>query len=320
MLIHVAILIISFIVLITSAERLVYGASGIAAHYQWSPFMVGITLVALGTSAPEIMFAINAASKGFTEMAVGNAIGSNIANIGLVLGLCAIFKPIALREGFARREYPLLFLIMLFTYLLVIDGYLGVIDGSILILAFIGTLIYIVYRERSSSIQSQIVQKQQKVIAKIHNKWFYFLVFSLSLILLATSAHFLVISAANIAKDLGVSTLVVGLTIIAFGTSVPELATSLMATYKGHDDIAVGNILGSNIFNLVAVMSFPGIIRPAHLSQTVIWRDIPVMFVITLVLLSMNLMSSKNLSRWQGMFLLIIYFAYITGLVIDAVF
>ncbi len=305
--------------LIASAERLIYGATGIAAHFNWSPFMVGITLVALGTSAPEIMFAISAASQGYTEMAVGNAIGSNIANIGLILGLSALLKPITLKHGIIRREYPLLFIIMLFTYLLIIDGYLGVIDGSLLIIAFIATLVFIVYRERNSSIHSRMVQKQHQALVKTHRQWFYFLSFIIGLVLLAISAHYLVISAANLAHILGVSPLVIGLTIIAIGTSIPELATSLIASYKGHDDIAIANILGSNIFNLVAVMSFPGIIRPAHLSNTVLWRDIPVMFVITMVLLSMNWFNQKHLSRWQGMFLLIIYFAYIMGLVIDAI-
>ncbi len=319
MLINLTILIVSFIFLITSAERLIYGALGIAAHYKWSPFAVGITVVALGTSAPEIMFSILAASQGYTDMAVGNAIGSNIANIGLVLGLSAILKPLALREGLARREYPLLFLVMLFTYLLVIDGYLGVIDGALLIIAFIGVLVFIVYRERNTPIKTRVILNQQASLVQIHGKPFYFIMLLAGLVVLAASAYFLVQSAANIAHGFGISTLIVGLTIIAFGTSVPELATSLVASYRGEDDIAIGNILGSNIFNLVAVLAFPGLIHPAHLSQTVIWRDIPVMFAIALILLSMNKMNKKHLSRWQGLFLLIIYIAYISGLVVDAV-
>ncbi len=319
MIIQLLILTIGFVLLLWAADRLVIGASGIAYHYNVPPLVIGLTLVAFSTSAPEMMVAISASINGMTDMAVGNAIGSNIANIGLVLGLTGLLRPVRIQSTLVRREYPILFIIMLFTYTLIIDGYLGVIDGALLVLLTIAVVFYLIYSSRKDSYEYTLTTEFQK--RKVHSKslGFYSLMLIAGMIFLPVGSHFVVQSSANIAQLLGVSELVIGLTVIAIGTSLPELVTSLMAAIKGADDIAIGNILGSNMFNLMAVMAFPGIIHPAPLNHHILWRDVPIMFIITLLLLWMNLTQKQKITRWQGGLLLVIYLCYIIGLVLDAI-
>lgn len=318
MLNNILILTASFVILIWSADRLIHGASGLAVHFQLPPLLVGLTLVAFGTSAPEIIVAIRASIDGLTDLAIGNAIGSNIANIGLVLGLTILIRPITVHSSLIRKEYPILFIAMLFTFILVIDGYLGAIDGALLLLLAIGIMIYLLISSR----QSPFIQKASSDLLQhsMQNKpvIFYYLSLTLGLIFLPASAHFIVKSSADIARILGVSELTIGLTIIALGTSLPELITSIVATLKGADDIAIGNILGSNMFNLLAVVAFPAIIHPAPLNTIVLWRDIPIMFVLSIILFWMNYTAKRKLFRWQGGLLLMIYLCYMFGLIIDA--
>jgi len=311
-------ILISFIGLLWSANHLVTGSAGIANHYRISPLTIGLTVVAIGTSAPEIVVGIAAALEGRNELAFGNAIGSNIANIGLVLGVTILIRPLATRSSTLRREYPLLFLIMLFTYSLMIDGYLSIMDGSLLLLACIGLIGYFLFLSQHSSHDAYIQEFKEMISTKrsMRSNWFSLV---LGLLVLPLSAHFLVHGAVKLAAWMGVSELIIGLTIIAIGTSLPEIATSLVAAYKGQDDIAIGNILGSNMFNLLLVLAFPAIINPSAISQVILWRDIPIMFLITLTLLLINVRYKKRIVRWHGGLLLLIYGCYMTALVVNAI-
>ena len=309
-------MILSLIALLWAANHLVTGASGIASHYRMSPLMIGLTLVALGTSLPEIMVAITAASNGRTDLALGNAIGANIANIGLVLGLTILYRPLTIRSSILRREFPLLFLIMLFTYSLMLDGHLSVTDGCLFLVgcvALIGYFFLLAQHQRNDALSKefrQTIQMKRPMKATLIS-------LIIGLLILPLSAHYLVNSAIQIAHSLHVSELVMGLTMVAIGTCLPNLATSLVAAYKGQDDIAIGNVLGSNMFNMLAVMACPGIINPSAISHPILWRDIPVMFVITFVLLLVSYRYKKKIERWHGGLLLLIYCCYMMSLIIN---
>lgn len=311
------IMIISFIGLLWAANHLVTGAAGIANNYRVSPLLIGLTLVGLGTSAPQIMVGITAALEGRPELALGNAIGANIANIGLVLGLTILLRPLTIKSSLLRREYPLLFLIMLFTYSLMLDGYLGIIDGCLFLAACVILISYFVYIARHARNDALSREFKQTINIKRPMRA-NLLSIIIGLIILPLSARFLVDSSIKIAQWLGMSELVMGLTIIAIGTCLPSLVTSMVASFKGQDDIAVGNILGSNMYNLLVVMAFPGIINPSAISHTILWRDIPVMFIITFVLLIVNYHYKKRIERWHGGLLLLIYCSYMISLIFNA--
>lgn len=310
------ILIFSFAALLWSASHLVTGASGIAFHYRLSPLLVGFTLVAIGTSAPEIMIAINASMEGLTDIAIGNAIGTNIANIGLVLGLTALIKPLRIQSTLLRREYPLLFLVMLFTYSLMLDGYLGIMDSCLFLLACLALLGYLILLSKKSVLTNKTALKFQQAWLEKRSFKMHYISFAIGLIVLPLSSHYLINASAAVAHSWGISDLVIGLTVVAIGSSLPELVTSILAASKGADDIAIGNILGSNIFNLLAVMIFPGLIHPAVISHAVLWRDIPVMFLTTGVLLWINYRNQRKLARWHGALLILVYCCYLLSLLI----
>lgn len=310
-------MILGFIGLLWAANHLVTGASGIAGYYRISPLVIGLTLVAIGASLPGIMVAITAAIEGRNDLAIGNAVGANIANIGLVLGLTILLRPLTINSSILRREYPLLFLIMLFTYSLMLDGYLSVVDGCLFLVGCIVLIGYFIFLARRSR-KDPLAKEFRQTITINRTMKANLLSIIIGLIILPLSAHFLVKSALQIAHWLGVSELVMGLTIIAIGTSLPNVATSVVAAFKGHDDIAVGNILGSNMFNLLLVIAVPGIINPSAISHTILWRDIPAMFVITLVLLLINYHYKKKIARWHGGLLLLIYCCYMVSLVFNA--
>ncbi|KTD18580.1 Ca2 /Na antiporter [Legionella lansingensis] len=311
-------LIVSFIALLWGANNLVTGASGIAAHYHLSPLLIGFTLVAFGTSAPEIMIAITASLEGVTDITIGDAIGTNIANIGLVLGLTALIKPIRVQSTLLRREYPLLFLVMLFSYSLMLDGYLGILDGCLFLLICLLLLSYFIFVTRQQRPQKQLTLAFQHAMLAKFSLRSHVISLVLGLIVLPISAKYLISSCIEVGHLLGVSDLVMGLTLISIGTSLPELVTSIVAVIKGSDDIAIGNILGANMFNLVAVMLFPSIIHPAAISTTLLWRDVPVMFVTTFILLWINYRNKQRMARWHGGILILIYCCYMLSIIINA--
>lgn len=319
MAINILTILLCFITLIWSASHLLKGALGLGDYYQLSPLFTGFTLVALGTSAPEIIIAINASLAGLNDIAIGNAIGTNIANIGLVLGCAAIIKPLRMQPALLRREYPILFLVMLFTYSLMIDGYIGVIDSCLFLIACLGFISYVVYRTKHAFLMTKITQKiQHQSLTKVSFKH-HLICFFIGIVLLPLSAYVLVQHASLLAEQLGVSNLVIALTIVAIGSCLPELTTSLVAIKKGADDIAIGNILGTNILNLLAVLVVPGALHPALISHAILWRDLPFMIFATLVLLWFNYHNrNQRIERWHGCLLLTIYACYILSIFISS--
>ena len=320
-------IIIGFIGLIWSADRFVTGAAGIARNLGMAPITIGLTVVALGTSAPEILVAVSAALEDASELAVGNAIGSNLANVGMVLGITALVAPIPIRFGLLKREFPLLIGATLGAGLLLYDNELSVIDGLLLLTGLAAIFYYLVTCQAHLPNEEQEADLEQ--IPDISNRSAWKLFF-IGLVLLMISSHVLVAGAKDIASALGVSELVIGLTVVAIGTSLPELAATVASALKGHHDIALGNIVGSNLFNLLAVMSMPALINPPTLDSEVFTRDYAAMTAITLLLAAIALChklwanrhmdsptsgcTTSTIGRLEGLLLLLAYGLYFTVL------
>ena len=275
-----------FILLIWSAERFVTGAAAIAANLNVSPLIIGLTIVGFGTSAPEMVVAMFAALGGNPGLAIGNAIGSNIANIALILGVTALVIPLNVHSRILKKELPLLLGAMVLMVVLLLDGHLSRLDGVLLFSSLIVLLWWITRQamsEKQDAMEQEFEQELPDGIPLGKAVWLLII----GLIVLLGSSKLLVWGAVGIAQALGVSDLIIGLTIIAIGTSLPELAASIAAALKKEHDLVVGNIVGSNIFNTLAVMGIPGMIWPAALPDGLLERDVLVMFVLTFALFIM---------------------------------
>ncbi len=280
-----------------SADKFVLSASALARHWGVSPLVIGLTIVAFGTSAPELLVSAMAAWQGNMGLAVGNAIGSNIANIGLVLGLSVLVWPIKVHKTTLRRELPLLLLVSFGVYVLFIDGQLQRGDG-LLLWSTLGVSLWWRMRQKST------VPVEQKADADYGLLWFFS---SLGLLLLASKL--LLWGAVGLAQQWAISDEVIGLTLVAVGTSFPELATSMVAARQRQHGIALGNVLGSNFFNLLAVLGTAAIFRPAPLSQNLVVLDYPLMLAFTVLLFALACFG--RLQRWHGVLLLLAFFAYL---------
>ncbi|MEH6822756.1 MAG: calcium/sodium antiporter [Motiliproteus sp.] len=297
-----------FLILMWSADRFVMGAAATAKNFGMSPMLIGLTIVSIGTSAPEMLVSGIAAYTGVGGLAIGNALGSNIANVGLVLGITALIAPLPVKTGLMRKELPLLLAVTLIAGLVLIDGELNRLDGSILLIGLVVTLILFARFQRYAD-PEEVAHEEEELPDLPQARAFFWLI--IGLLLLAGSSRLLVWGAVDIATALGVSDLIIGLTIVAIGTSLPELAASITSALKGHHDIAIGNIVGSNIFNLLAVMSLPGLIRPFTFDSSVLWRDYATMLGFTLALLAFAyLMGRGKIGRLQGSMLLTGYSGY----------
>jgi cation:H+ antiporter len=317
MLAQIVILLIALIALVWSADKFVYGASSLARNLGISPMIIGLTIVAMGSSAPEMMVAATAALQGNPDTAIGNAIGSNITNIALVLGLTALLKPLTVSSQTIKREIPLILLVTALGYWLLSDNHFNFIEGVFLMLGFvtyITTLLVITLKktQKKPSDDPLIIEAEQEVAAASSVKT-SLLWLLLGIIILPLSAHFLVSASVFIAKAFGLSDLVIGLTIIAIGTSLPELAASIMSIIKKEDDLALGNIIGSNIFNILAVLPLAGLIAPGSIDPLASSRDAPYMLGVTLILLILCFSRQQGafrITRAKGLILLISFIAY----------
>jgi len=312
MLMPVLAIMAGFILLLWGADRFVAGAAAAARNLGISPLIIGLTIVGFGTSAPEILVSVMASINGNTALAIGNAIGSNITNIALVLGATALVTPLAVRSEILRREFPILLAIMLVTLMMISDGELGRVDGIVL-LTGLGLMLYWVVnlglRDRrtdalGTEFDAEIPTDMSNKMAAV---WF-----TLGLLLLLGGSRMLVWGAVEVATHFGVSELVIGLTIVAIGTSLPELAASIVSALRREHDIAIGNVIGSNMFNLLAVMGLPGVIHPGPIPEQVLSRDYPVMLVLTLVLFAVayGFRGPGKINRAEGGLLLLAFFAY----------
>lgn len=312
MIVNFVIFVLGLVVLSWSADRFVYGASALAKNIGVAPMMIGLTIVAMGSSAPEIMVAATASFAGNTNTAVGNSIGSNITNIALVLGITALIKPLVVSSTTLKRELPIMLVITLIGVYFLADSELSRIEGIVLITLFVLVI-------AGMAVLSFTVEKNDPLVAEagtdvpsdVAMSTAIFWV-AVGLILLPTSAHFLVDSAVVIAKHFGISDLVIGLTIIAIGTSLPELAACVASVLKGEDDLALGNIIGSNIFNLLAVLAMPGLIAPGVIDESVANRDSLVMLGLSILLFvfCFNLRGSRRINRFEAATFLVIFIGY----------
>ncbi len=307
--------------LVWSADRFVEGSAATARHYGMPPLLIGMVIVGFGTSAPEMVVSALAASQGNPGIALGNAYGSNIANIGLILGTTALIMPLSVHSGVLKREYPLMLAISLISLALMWDGSLDRIDGILLIVLLVATVLWMVRsarRDGSDPISSEFdAEIPHDVPTPRAVAWL-----TLGLLGLLLSSRALVWGAANVASALGVSDVVIGLTIVAIGTSLPELAASIASALKGEDDIAIGNVIGSNLYNILAVLSLPGLIAPGPFLPEVLYRDQPTMIGLTVALFLMGYGFGKQqgrLNRLEGLILLCVFVGYQTLLFFSVV-
>ncbi len=273
-----------FVLLIWAADRLISGASALARNLGVSPLIVGLTIVGFGTSAPEMLVSAMASVRGSPSLAIGNAIGSNIANIGLILGITGLIYPLKVESVTLRREFPVLAVIMIVTLGLMLNLQLSQVDGIVLIaglFALVGGMIYLGVRSEGSDPMAASLTEEvpEGVSTRKAILWTV-----LGMVLLPLSAHILVEGATTLAGILGVSDALIGLTIIAFGTSLPELAAAAACALKKEDDLAIGNILGSNMFNLLGVLGIAAILAPMSIDPELLYRDVSVMFALTIFL------------------------------------
>ena len=318
MIFYLLAIVLGFALLVWSADRFVDGAASTAKHLGMPSLLIGILIVGFGTSAPEMVVSAIAAYEGNPGLALGNAIGSNIVNIALILGITAIVAPIAVNSKIVKKEIPLLLLIVLFTGYLLLDNTLTLFEGVILLAGFFALVLWSVFaafRSRGDSFEDQMdIELNEDIMSlKVGIMWLVF-----GLILLIASSRLLVWGAVGVANSFGVSDLIIGLTIVALGTSLPELAASVMAARKGEHDIAIGNVVGSNMFNLLAVIGIAVIIAPMNsIPLEVLQRDWTIMLLLTIALFVMAYGfrgRDGRINRVEGTILILCYVAYNTYL------
>lgn len=315
-----AAIILGFVLLVWSADRFVEGAAATARHAGLPSILIGMVIVGFGTSAPEMVVSAMAASDGNPDLALGNALGSNIVNISLILGVTAIIAPIAVQSNIIKKELPVLLCVVLFCGYLLYDGNLAPLDAKLLLvglLLFLGWSVYSGMNSPGDTLEKEF-DEELKTHAMSIGKAIFWLVAGLTLLIF--SSRILVWGAVEIASALGVSDLIIGLTIVAFGTSLPELAASIIAAKKGEHDIAIGNVVGSNMFNILAVIGIAGIIEPIpQISTEVFNRDWSVMLALTIMLIVMAYGFGRQgrINRVEGGVLLSIYIAYNGYLIMD---
>lgn len=315
----IAALLAGLVILVWSADRFVLGAAATARVLGVSPLVIGLTIVSLGTSAPEMFVSTMAALEGSGGLAVGNAIGSNIANIALVLGVTALVAAIPIQKKLVKKEIPLLLLVTIIAGLVLADLTLDLFDAIILVITLV-VAIYLLFQQTSSSGEAVIDEDEQAAIDAMPTKHaIFWLVAGLAALMI--SSKMLVWGASSIAVAFGISDLIIGLTIVAIGTSLPELAASVTSALRGHHDIAIGNIIGSNIFNLLAVLPIPGLIAPLIIDSEVMTRDYAMMLGLTIALIVIIALSYRRgvIPRFTGILLLASYAAYMGLLYVQSV-
>ncbi len=304
--------VVGLALLVWGSDRFVFGASATARNLGVSPLVIGLTIVGVGTSAPEMLVSATAALQGNPGVSIGNALGSNIANIGLVLGVTALVRSVLVRSRIFRLEFPAMFGVMALAWILLGDGTLDGNDSLVLSLAFIILLLFMlsiaVRARRSDPLQREFAREIPTDVGT--GKALLWFVVGLVTLLLGSRA--MVWGAVSIARSFDVSDLLIGLTVVAVGTSLPELATSITSVLKNEPDIAVGNVIGSNMFNLLPVLAIPGLIMPSAVPPEALQRDFPVMLTLSvaLVVMSWGFRRPGRIARWEGGVLLLAFIGY----------
>lgn len=304
--------------LVWSADRFVDGSSATAKYLGVSPLFIGMVVIGFGTSAPEMIVSALAALDGAPALALGNAYGSNIANIALILGTTAVIAPVAMQSQIVRKEIPILIAVSFLSFALLYNGELSRFEASCLLLVFAGYLTWAI-RSAKQSKGDVLGDAMALEIPSLSKNMGYFWV-AAGLLLLIGSSRLLVWGAVGAAEYFGVSDLIIGLTVVAIGTSLPELASSIVAARKGEHDIALGNVIGSNFFNTLVVVGIAGMIAPAPVAPDLLTRDIPVMLILTssLIALALRGRNRSEISRGEGAVLVSAFVAYNTWLIFSS--
>ncbi len=311
-------IIVGLVVLVWSADRFVLGAAATARRFGMSPLLVGMTIVSLGTSAPEIFVSLTASLEGAGTLAIGNALGSNIANIGLVLGITALIAPLPIQSRMLKKEVPILLLVTVIAGLVLQDLSISFWDGVVMLGCLVVTLFWLFNESSEQGIGGLDEEESQEIEAMTKGKSIFWLI--VGLVALMLSAKLLVWGAVDVARAFGISELVIGLTIVAIGTSLPELAASVTSALKGHHDIAIGNVIGSNIFNLLAVMPIPGLVAYTTVQPEALYRDYATMLLLTLGLIAFIYIFRRKgrVGRTAGSLLLLAYVSYLGLLLVQS--
>jgi len=310
--------VVSLLMLVWSADRFVEGSAAAARHFGMPPLLIGMVIVGFGTSAPEMIVSALAALQGNPSLAFGNAYGSNITNIALILGLTALMSPIAVHSGVLRKELPILLVVTGLAAFQLLDGELSRIDAWSLLAVFGGLVAWTIFqgfRQRADALGLEVVKELDAHTIPLKQSLLWLLI---GLTLLIVSSRILVWGAVEIAHGFGVSDLIIGLTIVALGTSLPELASSVIAARKGEHDIALGNIIGSNLFNTLAVVGIAAAIHPATVAPEVLSRDVLTMTILTFLLFvfCFGFRGPGRINRLEGAILLVSYIGYTAFLII----
>ena len=313
MILSIAILLAGLVGLIWSADKFVYGAAAIARNFGLPPLIIGLTIVAMGSSAPEIMVAFTSALDGNSNTAIGNALGSNITNIALVLGVTVLLQPLLVHSQLLKRELPILLSVTLIAAYILWDQKLTFTEGLVLISLFfitIGGLCWLTLRDKKKN-DPLLTQAQDDVPEGVSNKMATIWVV-VGMIVLPLASYFVVEGASDIARFFGWSELVIGLTIIAIGTSLPELAASIASIKNNDHDMALGNIVGSNIFNILAVLAMPALINPGVFDEAEAGRDMYTVVGLTFLLFLMcwHMFGKRTITRIEGGVLVAIFVGY----------
>ena len=314
MLLYLLAIVAGLAVLVWSADKFIDGAATLAKHLGVSALLIGIIIVGFGTSAPEITVSIISALENRPELALGNAYGSNIANIALILGLTALIGTIAVQSDVLRRELPILLGATIFGVVLLLDGSLSRLDGILLLAVLAGYMGYSIWRARKGNADHLIEEVEHEMAEHNMTKAQSIFWIVLGLVLLIASSRALVWGAVGVAEAFGVSELIIGLTVVAIGTSLPELVSSIVAARKGEYDMVLGNIIGSNFFNMLAVVGIAAMIQPMAVGQEVLQRDVPIMVGITVLLFAICWIF-KAVNRYAGMGFVAIYVGYTLWLI-----
>ena len=306
MLLSIAAVIVGLALLVWSADRFVEGAAATAQNFGVSTLIIGITIIGFGTSAPEILISLISVFEQTPDIAIGNALGSNIANIGLILGATALIIPLTFTSGLIKREFPILIIASLLMAWTLWDHQLDFSDGVMLLTLLVGVMAYLIHFSKddkddviSAELEHEIPHDMSTPKALL---WTL-----VGLLLLVASSKILVWGAVNIATALGISELIIGLTIIALGTSLPELAAAIAGARKGEPDMVMGNVIGSNLFNSLAVIGLPAVMTDFHISPTAITRDLPIMLGLTALLFLLAWLPKPSccvVTRFKGVILL----------------
>jgi cation:H+ antiporter len=315
-------LIAGLVLLVFGAELLVRGASQIAAIAGLSPLVIGLTIVAYGTSSPEMAVSIQSSWVGQADLALGNIVGSNIFNVLIILGLASLLSPIPVAQQLIRLDVPIMIGVSLLMLVFGLDGTISRVDGSILFLGGVIYTLFLIYQSRketNEAVQEEYAREYGRRNGQTIRAWGINLgLIGIGLVMLVLGAEWLTSSSITIARALGVSELIIGLTLVAAGTSLPELASSMIATFKGEQDIAVGNVVGSNIFNILAVLGISAIVSPAGVavSTSAIRLDIPFMIAVAIACLPI-FVSGNRITRTEGALFIAYYAIYTVYLILD---